>query len=48
MVDARVADAVKQHKQKATWREEDEKQYRRNSRDKTPLPAEQEGTKRDR
>ena len=31
MVDARVDDVLKQHKQKVTWRVEDEHQYRKSS-----------------
>lgn len=31
MVDARVDDVLKQHKQKVTWRAEDENQYRKSS-----------------
>ncbi|OQV19383.1 ATPase family AAA domain-containing protein 3-A [Hypsibius exemplaris] len=34
MVDDRVDDMVKQHKQKVTWRVEDEQQYRKNSGDR--------------
>ena len=34
MVDDRVEDVLKQHKQKITWREEDEKQYRKSNNDR--------------
>ncbi|XP_055342233.1 ATPase family AAA domain-containing protein 3-like [Paramacrobiotus metropolitanus] len=45
MVDARVDDVIKQHKQKVTWREEDERKYRRISGDtETSVRAVQEST----